>query len=366
MGERSISAGLSLKAGDWVEVRSREEILSTLDRNSRLDELPFMPQMLQYCGQKLRVRKRAHKVCDTVNATGGRKMSNAVVLEDLRCDGQAYGGCEMRCLIIWKDAWLKRVDQVERGFLGAGQAVPLNAHGDPGESGCSEADVWAGTQMPQEKSGSGEPVYICQATQLPLATQPLSRWSIGQYFEDYASGNARISEILLRLLSLLYVHLSESGLGFGSALRWAYDSFQQFRGGSPYPWRRGHLPKNSATPAINLNLQVGELVRVKHYRELLKTVDDEMMNRGMSFHPEMVPYCGETFRVHQRVRKIMNERTGQLMLLRNECLVLEGSDCLGRYSNPLFCPRFCYPYWREIWLERVANEGQHSANKTSD
>ena len=56
----------TLCAGDWVEVRSKEEILETLDKNGRLDGLPFMPQMFKYCGQRFQVYKRTHKTCDTV------------------------------------------------------------------------------------------------------------------------------------------------------------------------------------------------------------------------------------------------------------------------------------------------------------
>ena len=58
---------MKLRAGDWVEVRSKEEILRSLDKNGRLEGLPFMPQMFQYCGKRFRVFKRAHKTCDTVN-----------------------------------------------------------------------------------------------------------------------------------------------------------------------------------------------------------------------------------------------------------------------------------------------------------
>ena len=58
-----------LCVGDWVEVRSKEEILSTLDQNGRLEGLPFMPQMFRYCGQRFQVYKRAHKTCDTVSRT---------------------------------------------------------------------------------------------------------------------------------------------------------------------------------------------------------------------------------------------------------------------------------------------------------
>jgi hypothetical protein len=35
--------------------------------------------------------------------------------------------------------------------------------------------------------------------------------------------------------------------------------------------------------------------------------------------------------------------------------VLEQVWCSGELSKyRLFCPRAIYPYWREIWLERVA------------
>ena len=95
---------MRLCAGDWVEVRSKAEILSTLDENGRLEGFPFMPQMFQYCGQRMRVYKRAHKTCDTVSGAGGgayvgRRLRGGVHLEH-RCDGQAYGGCQAGCLIF--------------------------------------------------------------------------------------------------------------------------------------------------------------------------------------------------------------------------------------------------------------------------
>jgi hypothetical protein len=187
---------------------------------------------------------------------------------------------------------------------------------------------------------------------MPRATELLSQWTPGQYFEDYRSGNASLGSILSALLFLVYDTIVRSGLGFGSAMRWAYDRFQAVRGGWPYPGRVGCLPKGARTPSAALGVQVGDLVRVKSQTEILKTVDEDFRNRGMGFHPTMVPYCGREFRVMQRAGRIINERTGKLMVLKNECLVLEGADCVGRYTNPLFCPRSCYPYWREIWLEK--------------
>ena len=110
MTESSIPHRLSLCADDWVQVRSKEEILSTLDQNGRLEQMPFMPEMFQFCGKTFRVGKRAHKTCDPVNGLQSRRLPDAVHLEGLRCDGSAHAGCQAGCLIFWKEAWIKSVD----------------------------------------------------------------------------------------------------------------------------------------------------------------------------------------------------------------------------------------------------------------
>src|ERR1043166_9230398 len=97
MRDATVTRKLDLKVGDWVVVRPAEEILVTLDAKARFEEVPFMPQMLQHCGKKFRVRKRAHKLCDTAFGTGGRQLTDAVFLDDTHCNGEAYGGCEMGC-----------------------------------------------------------------------------------------------------------------------------------------------------------------------------------------------------------------------------------------------------------------------------
>jgi hypothetical protein len=38
--------------------------------------------------------------------------------------------------------------------------------------------------------------------------------------------------------------------------------------------------------------------------------------------------------------------------LKNECLILENVICDGDFHR--FCPRGMYPFWREIWLRKVA------------
>jgi hypothetical protein len=352
MGDLVVNRKLGLKVGDWVAVRPAEEILATLDANARFEELPFMPQMLRQCGKTFRVRKRAHKLCDTAFGTGGRQLTDAVFLDDSRCDGEAYGGCEMRCAIVWKEVWLRRADANESESL----SPPLDQ---------LETLVRAGTRRNSPGQTSSEPLYICQATQLPLATTPLPWWKPHQYVEDYRSGNVALSDIIARLAFLLYAELVNTGVGLGSLFRWIYDKIQSLRGGDPYPIYPGHLPAGGGTPSINLDLKVGDLVRVKSRDGILVTVDEFLFNRGMSFHAEMMPYCGKTFRVAQRVRKLINEKTGRLAELKNSCLVLDGTDCLGGCTRPLNCPRACFPYWREIWLERVDTGAAPSSEKTA-
>jgi hypothetical protein len=174
-----------LHVGEWVEVRSKEEILKTLDRKGQLNGLPFMPQMFEFCGRRLRVYKRAHKTCDTVKTYKGRWMDSAVHLEGIRCDRQAYGGCQAACLIYWKEAWLKRA--AEPYLPDSSSSKAPRELGST--SGITQEDVWAGTKAAFNENPN-DPVYVCQATQVPAATQPLPWWDIRQYIEDGTSGGS--------------------------------------------------------------------------------------------------------------------------------------------------------------------------------
>jgi hypothetical protein len=77
-----------------------------------------------------------------------------------------------------------------------------------------------------------------------------------------------------------------------------------------------------------------------------------------------VPYCGGRYRVLERVEQIINEKTGKMMRLRKDCIMLEGVACRACYSKyRRFCPRSIYPYWREVWLERAGADGEFGADE---
>ena len=341
-----------LRAGQWVEVRSKEEILRTLDKKGQLDGMPFMPNMFAFCGQRLRVYKRAHKTCDTVFPVRGRRMRESVHLAT-RCNGEPYGGCQATCLIFWKEAWLKHVVGPDPSAQEpAAEKDPPLASGE----GCTEQDVWAGTRArgPQDEQ---DPVYVCQATQLPYASNDLTWWDPRQYVEDYTSGNAGLWRIVKGFVYSCYYHLTEEDHGQGRMMRSFYDKFHALWRGTPYPRRRGTIPAEAATPLPSrpLNLQPGEWVRVKSYAEILRTLNTQNKNRGLYFDAEMVPYCGGTYRVLKRVSKILDEKTGKMSRMKTESVLLEGAVCQSRYSTcRMFCPRAIYSFWREIWLEKVS------------
>jgi hypothetical protein len=343
----------NLCVGDWVEVRSKDEILRTLDRNGQLDGMPFMPEMLAFCGKRFQVYKRAHKTCDTVFPVRGRRVDNAVHL-DTRCDGSSHGGCQAGCLIFWKEAWLRPVSESSHKKEVISKQS-LDSNGSDAVSVCTEADILAGTHAPTREGSP--PVYICQATKLPSATSNLEWWEVGQYVEDYRSGNATLWQIVSGAIYFLYLWLSRAGFGLGRPMRWFYDGFYFVWRGAPFPRKSGRIPEGQPTPVEALNIQPGELVRVKAHDEILKTINSVNRNRGLYFDAEEVPYCGGTYRVLRRVHKIINERTGHMLEMKTPCIVLDSVICRSRYSEcRLLCPRSIYAYWREIWLERVPPE----------
>jgi hypothetical protein len=105
------------------------------------------------------------------------------------------------------------------------------------------------------------------------------------------------------------------------------------------------------TPELVLDLQPGELVRVRSREEIAATLDANGKNRGMRFDREMIRFCGRTFRVLRRANRIIDERNGSMLNLRNSCIVLDGVTATGEFLR--FCPQNEYIFWREVWLERV-------------
>jgi hypothetical protein len=298
--------------------------------------MPFMPEMLKYCGQRMRVHKSAHKTCDTISFQGARKLTRSVHLENARCDGAAHAGCQASCMLFWKDAWLKRVGTESGDRNVAASTV------------CTEAALVAATRAPNSGVGNVER-YSCQATELNRASSELPWWDFRQYVKDLSTRNVGFGRVVGAFSFWLYRKLMR--VGGWRALLWAYDTVQRKRGGIPFPFKHGSCKQ---TPKETLGLRSGERVRVKSQDEILRTVNSRNRNRGLSFDEEMVEFCGGTFSVLKRVERVINEGSGEMMEFKGDCIILDGVTCNSRFKDKrLFCPRSIYPYWRELWLSRV-------------
>lgn len=330
---------LGLRAGDWIVVRSKEEILATLDADCRLDGLPFQPEMFAFCGKRMKVAKTAHKTCDSsIHHTGGRRMHDTVHLEGGRCDGSAHDGCEADCVFFWKEAWLRR----ERGA----SPVVVMAAGVP-----TESDVLRATREPG--GDPADPTWVCQTTHVYQASEPLAWWDLRQYVHDVVGGNHSAWHMMRLMLLAGYRKIVHLGIGYRFWIS-AYNRFQRWRGGKPFPEIQGCIPTGQPTPVENLGLQPGEWVQVKSPEEIAATITPAGFNRGMRYDPEMLKYSGERYRVQKRVNRLINEKNGKMTAMKTSCIQLEHVYCRAECTETrLGCPRAINTYWREIWLKRI-------------
>jgi hypothetical protein len=302
-----------LYPGDQVEVKSPAEIVATLDSDGTVGKLPFMPEMIEFCGQRFRVSKRIVKTCYYGKDSGMRKFEDddVVILDGVRCSGAAHDDCQKACTIFWREAWLRRVDG--------------------SESSTCEPISKASRELLRSrlKTKTNPKSYFCQASEILNSTSNLSRLErITKCVSEVRAGNCTSTEMAKRIATWIYWKARKLFLG---------------------PYARGN---KTSTPSASLNLASGEMVRIKSVESVSETLDSAAYNRGLYFTPAMSNLCGEQQRVERRIDKLIVDGTGEMRQLRNT-VFLEGSlcgcDCVAFGG----CPRGEYAYWREIWLNRI-------------
>jgi hypothetical protein len=102
---------LDLQPGEWIEVKSMQSIIETLNARGENRGLYFSPDMRLLCGRKCRVKGRLDKII--VDGTGQmRQLRNTVCLEGSSCGcsymGGAMGGCSRCEVTYWREMWLRR------------------------------------------------------------------------------------------------------------------------------------------------------------------------------------------------------------------------------------------------------------------
>ncbi len=313
------------RAGDTVVVRPYAEILATLDADGTLDRLPFMPEMLDWCGKSFRVERRVEKTCVDAEppSRGVRRFpaGDVVVLEGPRCSGDAHDGCRRNCKFFWKEAWL----------------APAEATAPSGD-GAGRDELRARLTVKSDATH-----YFCQSTQLRRAT------------EDFPG---RLTPALARV-ALQEIRNGDRSLPKMAKLfgLWMWQRLVRKAAGDRL--LRG---PNQKTPTQTLGLEPGDRVRIKSRAEIVATLDARRRNRGLHVCYEVTRCCGHESVVRCRADRIIEERTGLMKELHDTVVLnaMKGGGTLGEeclcYDALGDCPRGELMYWREIWLERMDGE----------
>lgn len=117
--------------------------------------------------------------------------------------------------------------------------------------------------------------------------------------------------------------------------------------------RRGKEGKAAFKDEPVLNLEKGEIVKVRSRREIEQTLDENNQFQGVEFMETMWQFCDGTYEVMKRLERILDPWENRLRKCRN-MVILKGLFCHGDPAHNLDCDRTCLYYWKEAWLERVS------------
>jgi len=99
-----------LMPGDWVRVRSMDEIEATLDRWKELKGCAFLEEMWEYCGTTQRVLQPMERFLDERDYKV-KKVKGLVLLAGVICRGTpVFGRCDRCCHLFWRQEWLEKIE----------------------------------------------------------------------------------------------------------------------------------------------------------------------------------------------------------------------------------------------------------------
>jgi hypothetical protein len=250
-------ASRELRAGDLVELRPPAEILATLGESGATDGLPFMPEMLEYFGRSWRVQARVERNCAYPFTWGVRRLPATVMLDDLRCGGQAHGGCQAGCRLYWKESWLRRA---------SGPATPV-ARDDV----YSELETLVGQNTETVASTADEPVFRCQGTDWFDASEEVAWWSARSFMREWTCGNVSFWQFSKKMTRVVVGEI-------GARLHLV----ERYR---TLPHDPSSHPVETPPPR---GLEPGTLVQIRSREEIVPTLDARVKNKGLAFERRCV------------------------------------------------------------------------------
>lgn len=110
--DRDRQVAAPMQPGDWVEVKSFEEIAKTLDARARNRGLSFGNEMLPATGKKFRILDRLDRIVDEKTGRMIEFKNDCYILDGFYCKGDRSPGrwfCPKGVYAFWRGAWLRPV-----------------------------------------------------------------------------------------------------------------------------------------------------------------------------------------------------------------------------------------------------------------
>lgn len=106
--DRHVARGdLDLTPGEWVRIKSPDELKAALDSKGRNRGLLFEPDMRAYSGGNYQV---SHRVDRIIHEETGRmvELKGTVALKGVACRGFCSKNCPRNNFFYWRESWLSR------------------------------------------------------------------------------------------------------------------------------------------------------------------------------------------------------------------------------------------------------------------
>jgi hypothetical protein len=112
------TATLNLQPGELVEVRSKTEIMTTINAKQKNRGLWFDVEMLPFCNRRFRVLRRVERIVDEKTGKMLRLPGVCLILDGVTCGGNLSRDrmfCPRAIYPYWREIWLKRAESDKTG-----------------------------------------------------------------------------------------------------------------------------------------------------------------------------------------------------------------------------------------------------------
>lgn len=290
-----------------VKIRTREDVLQTLDSDFKLDGCQLTDKMCGCCSAVRRVTKVVRNVFDEHESRMYETRAPLYILENMICDGKVQDfehRCDHCCQLLWHEEWLKRAEGEEDPML----TEETSFYG--GENLCGP-DTSCTISLPE----------VCQLRLLDgLKRQNSSISNLLQFrIKLLWSTKTKASYLVNRLKSITSSYLDTAETSF----------------------------------LYNNSIKQGDTVRVLNREEINKSLDLHNKYNKCQFINEMYKYCDNDYIVLKEIKYFYDEAKRKMCKCK-DIFLLQDVTCSGErraFSKP--CDRHCYYFWHKKWIRKI-------------